>query len=384
MGRGRVLGPLTSAAELRVLHLVPHISIGGAELQLHHLIAHTPPGRARHLVLYYADANDLEAQRLFDRSRVDARRIPRDRRFSLGFLRRLIAAIEEARPDIVHCWLPSACLWGRLAARGAGARRMVFSIRSSRIELAPLLRLARLAGDRGVYYLANSRAVAASIRRDIGAAPGRIAIVPNGVESAAPEGPPARDSLLAAHGGTPETRIVLSVGRLALEKNYPMLLRVAARFKPEDPVRFFIVGPGELEAALKRQARQLGLEERVHFLGLRRDIPALLRAADLFAFTSRSEGAPNALLEAMAAGLPIVTTRFAGFDDIVTPDRDARVIDHDDDAAFEAAVRSLLEDRARARELGDRARRTAADRFGVPAMVEATLAFYRRILEAAD
>ncbi|HKQ97898.1 MAG TPA: hypothetical protein VJV75_08490, partial [Candidatus Polarisedimenticolia bacterium] len=87
-----------TAAPIRVLHLIPHISIGGAELQLHHLIAHTPPGRARHLVLYYAEAHDLEARRLFESSGVEARRIPRDNRMSAGFLTRLSGAIAEVRP----------------------------------------------------------------------------------------------------------------------------------------------------------------------------------------------------------------------------------------------------------------------------------------------
>ncbi|HKQ96923.1 MAG TPA: glycosyltransferase family 4 protein, partial [Candidatus Polarisedimenticolia bacterium] len=173
-------------------------------------------------------------------------------------------------------------------------------------------------------------------------------------------------------------------GRLAIEKNYPMLLRVASRFRPEEQVRFFIVGPGELEASLKRRAHAMGLDDRVQFLGLRRDIPALLRAADLFAFTSRSEGAPNALLEAMAAGLPIVTTRFAGFGDIVAGGQNAAVIDHDDDVGFETAIRMLLADGEVARKLADQARRTVEERFSVPAMVEATLRFYRRILDAAD
>ncbi len=372
------------SAAIRVVHLVPHLSTGGAELQLLHLIANTPPGRATHRVLYYRESDDHEAQRLFAERGVDARLVPRSSRLSPAFLRRLGRAIDEARPDIVHCWLPNACVWGRLAARPRGARRLVLSIRGTRIEMGLSLRIAHLTGDRGVYYLGNTRAVAAAIRRHIGARPERIGIVPNGVAPVRGDRAAARTALLAEPGGGSATRIVLSVGRLAIDKNYPMLLRVARRFAPEEPVRFFVVGPGELEASLKREARLMGLEGRLQFLGLRRDIPDLMAGADLFAFTSRTEGAPNALLEAMMAGLPIVTTRFEGLEDLLTPGRDARVVEHDDDAGFETAIRRLLGDAAASRALGEAARRTAGGCFGIPAMVETTLAFYRRILDAPD
>jgi len=375
---------LNPSAVIRVVHLVPHLSTGGAELQLLHLVANTPPGRAVHRVLYYGESDDHEAQRLFADRGVDARLVPRSSRLSPTFVARLGRAIEEARPDVVHCWLPNACLWGRLAARRGEGRRLLLSIRGTRIAMGRSLRIARLTGDRGVYYLGNTRAVAAAIRRDIGAPPERIGIVPNGVAPVHGDRAAARAALLAEHGGGSATRIVLSVGRLAIDKNYPMLLRVARRFAPAESVRFFIVGPGELEASLAREARRMGLEGRVHFLGLRRDVPDLMAAADLFAFTSRTEGAPNALLEAMLAGLPIVTTRFEGLEDLLTPDREARVVDHDDDAGFEAAIRRLFDDAAASRALGAEARSTAVGRFGIPAMVEATLAFYRRILDAPD
>jgi glycosyltransferase involved in cell wall biosynthesis len=335
------------------------------------------------VVLYYADAHDEAALQLFQASGVDVRRVPRRGRFSPGFLRRLTRLIESERPDVVHCWLVSACLWGGLAAHRARAGRIVWSYRSSLIELSPLLRAARRWCDRGLYHLANTRAVAAAARRHVGAPEARLAVIPNGIELAPARDAGARAALLAAHREPPATRIVLSVGRLAMEKNYPMLLRVASRFSPDEPVRFFIVGHGELEVALRDQAKRLGVLDRVHFLGLRDDVPDLLPAADLFAFTSRIEGAPNALLEAMAAGRPIVSTRFDGLDDLLVADRDARVVDHDDDRAFEEAVRGLLADRPAAEALGQSARRTVTERFGVSAMVEATLSFYRRILASS-
>jgi glycosyltransferase involved in cell wall biosynthesis len=147
-------------------------------------------------------------------------------------------------------------------------------------------------------------------------------------------------------------------------------------------VHFFIAGHGELEAHLKAQAREMGLESSVHFLGLRHDVPALLGAADVFCYTSRYEGFPNALLEAMAAGRPIITTWFDGVEDLVEPDRTARVVGQDDDAAAFAALAALLSDSAGAASLGRAARRAAESRFDMTHMVEATLDYYGRIMGA--
>ena len=362
--------------------MIPHLGIGGAELQLHQLITHTPRGAARHEVLYYADALDREAENLFEASGIRMRRIPRSSGGAIGFLRRLSAAIRDSGPDVLHCWLVSGCFWGRLAARRSGAPPLVLSFRSSRIEHAGVLRAARWLGDDRAHYLANTRAVADSIRRSLGVPADRITVIPNGV--ALPEHPARADRRGSADGSPGgAARVVLTVGRLAAEKNYPMLLRVAARFDASEGVRFDVVGHGELQPALVGQAARLGVSDRVRFLGLRRDVPARLESADLFAFTSRIEGSPNALLEAMAAGLPIVSTRFAGVDDILTADHDALLVDHDDDAGFEAALRRLLGDRAGGRAMGLRARRTVEERFGIPAMVDATLAFYRSLRAAS-
>lgn len=369
------------APPLRILHLIPHLGLGGAELQLHQLITHTPPSAASHQVLFYTEALDREAERLFRESGIAARRIPRSRLAPIAFVARLARAIREAEPDVVCCWLVSACFWGRLAARRAGVRRLVLSFRSSHIEHARVLRWISRLGDEGVFYLANTGAVATSMTRTLGVPRERITVVHNGVAAARraePAGAPRGADAPSPAG----TRTILSVGRLTFEKNYPMLLRVVARFGADEGVRFAIVGHGALDAALRRQAEALGLGERLRFLGLRHDVPDLMRSHRLFAFTSRIEGSPNALLEAMAEGRPIVSTRFDGVEDILTHDHDALLVETDDDAGFEAALRRLLADPGRAETLGANARRTVETRFGIPAMVDASLAFYRTILDA--
>src|SRR5262245_9416794 len=364
---------------LRVTHVIPQIGIGGTELQLSRLIALTPEDRARHSVLYYSDSRDEDGFGVYRDAGIDLARVRRGRFGSPAFVARLAAAIRGRRPDILHCWLESALLWGRWSGLLAGAPRIVLSIRNTEINLGPWLRLSHALGGRGVRYLVNSRAVAAALAAQVGVRQSSIAVIPNGIECRSAEGTLTRDALLAENGCPPGTRVVLTVGRLTAIKNYPMLLRIASRCRGRLPVHFFIAGHGEEEGALRALAARLGVDDAVHFLGLRRDVPALLRAADVFCYMTRYEGFPNALLEALAAGRPIVTSRFEGWDEVAVDGQTALVVGQDDDEAAFAALSRLVTEPGLSAQLGAAAKADAEARFGMRRMVEATLAYYDTI-----
>jgi glycosyltransferase involved in cell wall biosynthesis len=365
---------------LRIAHVIPQIGIGGTELQLSRLIALTPRDRAVHAVLYYSDSRDQDGFRIYRDAGIDLERVRRGRFDAPAFAGRLSAAIRQRRPDVLHCWLESAMIWGRWSGFVAGAPRIVLSIRNTEINLGPWLRLSHVLGGRGVSYLVNSRAVAASLAAHVGVRESSIAVIPNGIEVGPVLNALSRDTLLEENGCPPDTRIVLTVGRLTAIKNYPMLLRIAARCRGRLPVHFFIAGHGEDEAALRALAARLGVADTVHFLGLRRDVPALLGAADVFCYMTRYEGFPNALLEALAAGRPIVTSRFEGWDEVVVDGRTALVVDQDDDEAAFAALSRLVTDPGLSGQLGAAAKHDAETRFGMRRMVEATLAYYDSLM----
>jgi glycosyltransferase involved in cell wall biosynthesis len=347
------------------------------------MITSTPADRARQDVLYYSDSLDQEAFSVYRDAGIDFERVQRGSVGSPAFVFRLAREIRRRRPDILHCWLPSAVLWARWGGFLARVPHIVLSIRNSNIELWPLLRISHHVGGRNMHYLVNTRAVAAAVATRIGVAPSRISVVENGIEVEPPRSTLARESLLREHGCPPGTRIALTVGRLTANKNYPMLLRIAARCRDRLPVHFFIAGHGEEEHALRDLTSRLGLGDIVHFLGLRHDVPVLLGAADLFCFPSRYEGFPNALLEAMAAARPIVTTRFAGHDEMVEADRTGFIVEQDDDAGAFDAVSRLLADADLATRMGMAARQAAEARFGMGRMVEATLTYYETLMAGA-
>lgn len=189
----------------------------------------------------------------------------------------------------------------------------------------------------------------------------------------------------ADRGIDPARPLLLYVGRVAFEKNIAFLLRVLARVRASRPDALLVIcGEGPAVRSLQRAAHALGVASSVLFAGYLDRASALLdcyRAADVFVFASRTETQGLVLLEAMALGVPVVSTAVMGTRDIVGPGRGALVA-RDDEADFAAQVTRLLGDRALRERLGREAREYARD-WSAAAMAERMEAFYRRVVERA-
>jgi len=174
--------------------------------------------------------------------------------------------------------------------------------------------------------------------------------------------------------------LVGNVARLSEQKGHRYLLEAAARV-PE--ARFAIVGDGELRGDLERRARELGVADRVLFTGARDDVPALLASFDVFAFPSLFEGLCLAVIEAQAAGVPIVATPVGGIRETVVDGQTGLLVPLRDPEALAAGIRRLLADRAAAGRMATEARIQARERYSVERMVERTLRLYGNRTSAA-
>ncbi len=222
-----------------------------------------------------------------------------------GGMLRLWRLLRVERPDAVMTFTHHSNLIGIPLARLAGVPLRIASHRG-RIYNFPGW-LARLHAVM-VNSPLTTRLVAVSdeVRRqsvEEGVRPDRIVLIPNAVELS-PAAPDARARLRAWLQVPPGAALVLAVGRLNAEKGQSLLLQaVPAVLRRFPQTVFALAGDGPLHEELEEQAVQMGIAGRVRFLGVRQDVPDLLSAADLFVLPSRSEGMPNALLEAMAAGV---------------------------------------------------------------------------------
>jgi glycosyltransferase involved in cell wall biosynthesis len=207
----------------------------------------------------------------------------------------------------------------------------------------------------------------------------RLRLVPSGVDFArAPEG--AGAAVRREFGVARGQPLVGNVGALVDHKGQRYLVEAAALVLRERPdARFAIVGEGELESDLKARAKALGLGDRLLFTGFRRDVPAILEALDLFVMSSHLEGLGTIVLDALAAGKPVVGTRAGGIPEIIEHESHGLLVPPRDAAALAAAILRVLADPALAARLASQGRARALEGFSADAMVAGNLAVYREL-----
>lgn len=230
--------------------------------------------------------------------------------------------------------------------------------------------------------VAVGQAVKQALVANEGIPPGRIDVIYNGVrlEAFAPD-PSARHEVRRELGIGPQAPVAILVARLDPIKDHATALEVAARVQQTHPdFRLLLVGEGPSRPAIEAHIAARGLAGTVHLLGLRSDVPRLLAAADLFLLTSRSEGIPVTLIEAMGAGLPVVATQVGGVPEVVIENETGLLAPAGDAAALAEAVQRLLADPTWRQRLGRAGQARAAALFSQEAMHAAYARRYAEML----
>lgn len=212
----------------------------------------------------------------------------------------------------------------------------------------------------------------------------KIHVLPNGVDTERYGVTVDRVAVRRALGLPPDSRVLIQVGTLKPVKGHTYTLAALAALAERYPdLHALFVGDGELRADLEAQAAVLGLTERVHFLGNRSDVPALLAASDLFVLPSLWEGLSMALLEAMAAGLPVVVSAVSGAVQVVIPNETGYLFPPGDVPAMVEAIEKVLSDPAQSYVVGEAGRRHVLAHFSAQKQARDHIALYSTVrLEA--
>jgi glycosyltransferase involved in cell wall biosynthesis len=269
--------------------------------------------------------------------------------------------------DVVHTHDERPHIYGSVAGWLTRARRVHTRHRGADMVATSRQRwLLRTMARLSHRYVCVSEA-SARLALAQGVAPRKVAVIHNGIDL----------SRFRPAQGVPEGPAVL-VARLSPEKDVPTLLRAAARVAQEEPgFRLEIAGDGPDMPALRQLAGELNLTETVRFLGVVREIPALLARANLFVLSSLTEGISLTLLEAMASGLPVVATRVGGNPEVVADGATGLLVPAGDPQALAAALVKLWRDPTARLALGQAGRRRAEEHFDIRRMVASYEECYR-------
>lgn len=361
-------------APRRVLFVINDLARAGAEKQLVELCLGLPRSRYQPHILILKEINHFQHQ--LAEAHVPVSALGRRGYWDLRVGPRLVSGVRRLRPDVLHSFLFLGNLHAVPVGRLLGVRAVIASQRTSYdASLGRLLRwLARRVHSAADRVITNSLATLKE-ERAAGAPEHKLVHIPNGVRFR-PELPRVDRGEL----GWPDGPLALSVGQLTADKGHADLVDAWAhviRSLPE--ARLVIAGEGPLRAPLEARIRERGLGSRVVLAGARGDVERLLAACDLFVHPSVNEGMPNAVLEAMAAGRPVIGTRAGGIPEALGQSA-GTLVPARDPAALAAAVETYLRNPALRRSAGEAGRERSRSEFSVDRMVQRTVDLYETLM----
>lgn len=373
---------MTRETPIRVLFLLPAMAGGGAERVVLHLLRHLDRTSFAPSLLLLDRSGELLPEIPAGVPVSDCGR--RGTHRGWRWMSVLARAMSESRPDVMVSFL-----WGTNLAAVAARRKANLPtplILCERLSLdgtdeGPLRTLVRRVGTRALHRFAdrvtaNSVALARQVERAAGLVPGSVVAIPNPIDLDGLRARAAvRDAVPPEAASWPSPWIV-GVGRLHRQKGFDVLIRAFA--ESGAPGTLLLVGDGSEKAALQATAERAGVARRVAFTGFLTNPSAVMARADVFVLSSRYEGFPNALVEAMALGRPCVATRCpTGPEEIVDDERTGLLVPLDRQDALGAAIVRILRDPSLAERLGAAARERA-EAYAAPAIVRTFEALFRQ------
>jgi glycosyltransferase involved in cell wall biosynthesis len=367
----------------RVLHVIDSLDLGGAQVVLLNLIKYADRNR------FALSAATLHGRGVFWEP-LQATGIPLHtlsfHHYFPSYVPALGAMMLARRYDVVHCHLLGSNVIAKPIA--AACRIPVLINHDHCNDKLTDPRPWALPADKwtnrfSTHVIAVSETTRRFVTEHEGVPAERASTIHNGIDCEAFQPRPEQRAAAREKLGIPqEAFVVAGIGRLTYQKNFALFLEVAARVLKQHPhAMFLIAGTGEDESALRAQAAALGITERVRFLGFTRDMAALYPAVDSLLLTSRYEGLPITILEAMAVGVPIVASRLDGIAEVLNHERDAALAPSDDPDAFASHLCALIEKPDIARAYADSALHKVRAEYSAARMTRDVEEIYLRYLE---
>jgi len=368
---------------MNILLAIQNLQLGGAERQVIEL-AHGLKGFGHKVTICCLNslgplAKDAQRQGL------DVVCLNKRNKFDVFVVYRFANLIKQKKTEVLQTFLFGADLWGRLAGRLAGVKVLLTSNRAGGLKKGNI----ELWADRLLWSLADGLISNTTIGKELISKNAKIpleyvSVLHNGMDLSRFDNMPKKEKARQVLGISLQCKIVIIVGTVKPVKNHKMMVRVTQRLKAVYPnVRILVIGGSikDWDKEIKQYAEQADVSENLMFLGQRTDVPETLAAADAGILCSLSEGFPNAIMEYMAAGLPVVATDVGGVRDLITPDATGYLVPSDDDQAMAQRLLDLFKDPVKAGEMGQAGRRWVRENCDFMQLARKTEAVYREIYQ---
>lgn len=356
--------------KIKIIHIITSLNFGGAERMLFDLVRHLNKERYEVKVATVVNGGPLVED--FRAAGVEVKIFQKKSRLGLGVIRQIYKYLRKEKPRLVHTHLFGGDTWGRLAAIFARVPVIVSTEHNTNLDEGWLKRRIK----KFLSFFTKRVITVSKAVKEYSAAIDRIkrkkiVVIPNGIEidkfAAIPE----------KQFGSPS--IIGVVGRLEEQKGHEYLFEALNLLKTI-PWTLWVVGDGFLKANLERLAKDLSLRERIIFLGARRNIVEILSQIDIFVLSSLWEGLGLAVLEAAAAGKPIVASRVGGIPEIIEDGKTGVLVQAKNVKSLADGLERVLLGEREAKEMGRKAREVVAEKFSVEKMVEGYERLYEELM----
>lgn len=353
----------------KILHLITGLEIGGAEMMLLKTLprlqgnldnrvccisGHGPVGKELEKVgipVYYLDLRNFFDFRI------------------VGKFRKIV---KEFKPDILVTYLVHADLFGRIFGSIFGVKKIICSVRIKLIQpkYLPFLFLDGLTSCLVSHYHFNSQTVADMYQRYFFLPKRKITVIPNGLETEKYKISTDKNKK-KQELGLPQNKIIIGcVAKLRKQKNHQCLINAFAKItQSRDDVVLLLVGDGEERKNIENTIEKLKIKEKTFLLGNRSDIPEILQIIDIFALPTLFEGMSNAILEAMASGLPVVTTDIPENRELIENGKTGILVPAKNSVELERALQKLINNPELGAKIGNSAKEKIVSSYDIEKIV---------------
>lgn len=372
---------------MKIAYLITLPELGGAQSHVRHLLASIDRSQDEALLMTSGEGwLTAEAEGLGVRT-YPLEHLKRNISpwHDLRALVEILGVLRRERPDVLHIHSSKAGILGRLAGRLAGVPRVVFTAHG--FSFHERLKPATLQGyvwlEKTLAPMADVIIPVSNYDRQRALAfgvgePGRLVTIHNGIDTGRFRPDPVKRAAKRRELGFEGDEVLVGmVARFAFPKDHELLLLATQALLEREQARLVLIGSGPEFPRIQLLAHELGIAERVLFLGDRLDVPELLGALDVFVLASRFEALPMTIIEAMAAGLPVVASDVGGSKELVETGKSGLLVPSGDVEGMRGAIERLVQDPVMRRELGEAACRRAHERFDLAQMARRVRELYR-------